>query len=204
MKNHRKKKVCSILIFRPFHIPIKLCLFVLYLTLRDLSFPIWHFQRKVAAIACRKQILAGNVVMMPHFVIGFGKRSTALCTCCRVLIVCLLYSCQQCHVPVVSEYTRYYFTLSHHMLLKLVHYPRSTVDEGLGLIFKVLANSMTRKATHSMLVNDIGCFYNVYQRLRLPRALRGSEKIQNHKLDKTVEETGPLCCGMLQYIFSGF
>ena len=123
MKNHRKKKVFSILIFRPFHVPIKLCLFVLYLTLRDLSFPIWHFQCEVAAIAGRKQILPSNMVIMPHFVIGFGKRSTALYTCCRVLIVCLLYGCQWRHVPVVVEYTRYYFTFPYDMLIKLVHYP---------------------------------------------------------------------------------
>jgi len=63
MKNHWKKKVFSI------HVPIKLCLFVLHLTLRDLSFPIWHFQGEVTAITGRKQILAGNMIMVPHFVI---------------------------------------------------------------------------------------------------------------------------------------
>jgi len=86
-ENHWKKKVFSILVFRPFHIPIKLCLFVLHLTLRDLPFSIWHFQGEVTAIAGRKQILTSNMVMMPHIMIGFGKFSTALSTYCRVLIV---------------------------------------------------------------------------------------------------------------------
>jgi len=73
-----EEKSFSILVFRPFHIPIKDCLFVLHLTLRDLPFSIWHFQGEVTAIAGRKQILAGNMVMMPHLVIGFGKISSYL------------------------------------------------------------------------------------------------------------------------------
>jgi len=66
MENHRKKKVFSIFVFRPFHVPINLCLFVLHLTLRDIPFSIWHFQRKVTAIASRKQILTSNMIMVPH------------------------------------------------------------------------------------------------------------------------------------------
>jgi len=48
------------------------------------------------------------------------------------------------------------------MVIKLVHNPRSAVHEGFALIFWVLAYSVTRKATHSMLVHDIGRFYSVY------------------------------------------
>ena len=48
------------------------------------------------------------------------------------------------------------------MFIKFIHYPRSTVHEGVGLIFKIQANSVTRKPTHSMLVNQTGRFYGVY------------------------------------------
>ena len=48
------------------------------------------------------------------------------------------------------------------MFIKFIHHPRATVHEGVGLIFGVLANSVTRKPTHSMLVNQIGRLYNVY------------------------------------------
>ena len=165
ISNYKKTTV-----FRPFHVPINICLFVLHLTLRDLPFSIWHFRGEVTAIAGRKQILASNVVMVPHFVIGFAKRLTTLSTCCHVVILCLLSSCQRCHVPVVSEYTRYYLTFPHKTCpLPDVHYPMSAVHEGLGLIFGVLANSVARKATHSMFVNDIGRFYGVYVVILLER-----------------------------------
>jgi len=59
----------NIFVFRPFHVLINLCLFVLHLTLRDLTFSIWHFQGEVTAITGRKQILASNMVMMSHFMI---------------------------------------------------------------------------------------------------------------------------------------
>ena len=100
--------------------------------------------------------------------------------------------------PVVSEYTRNYLTLSHDMVIKRIHNPRSTVHEGFAVIFRVLAYSVTRKTTHTMIVNNIGCF------LQRPHLLRGSETIQNRKLDKTADETVPLCYGILKYILWGF
>ena len=70
VENNGKEKVFSIIVFRPLHVPVKLCLFVLYLTLcDDLSFPVRHFQGEVTFITCRKQILPGNVIVMPHLVI---------------------------------------------------------------------------------------------------------------------------------------
>ena len=151
-KKQWKKKVFRVLVFRPFHIPIKLWLFVLYLILRDLSFPVWHFQGKVTAIAGRKQILAGNVIVVSHFVVGFGKRPTTLPTSCRLVIVRLLCCRQRRHVPVVSEYTRYHLTFSHDMFIKFIHHPRSTIHEGVGVIFRIQANSGTRKQ-YTVLVN---------------------------------------------------
>jgi len=153
------EKGLSIFVFCLFHILINLCIFVLHLTLRDLPFSIWHFQRKVTAITGRIQILTSDMVMMSHFVISFAKRPTALCTFCRVLVVSLLTCCQRCHVPVVSEYTRNYLTFAHDMVIKFIHNVRSAVHEGFALIFRVLAISVTRKTAHVVFINDIGCFY---------------------------------------------
>ena len=103
-------------------------------------------------------------------------------------------------VLIISKYARYYSTFPHYAFIECIHYPRSTVHEGLGVIFRVLANAMTCKAIYTMLINQIGRFYGFY----LPHAREGSERTQSHKPGKRGDETGPLCCGILKYILSGF
>jgi len=141
---------------------LKLWLFVLYVTLRDFSFSVWHFQCEVAVITCGKQILSANMVVMSDLVIVFCEPLTALSTCCRVVVVCLLYSCQRRHVLTIRKYTGYYFTFLHYMFVKCIHHARSVVLNGLRLIFCILANSMTRKPTHTVFIGKIGRFFSVY------------------------------------------
>jgi len=47
------------------------------------------------------------------------------------------------------------------MFIEFVHYPRSTVYEGVGLVLRVFANTMTSKATHVVLVDEDGGFYGI-------------------------------------------
>ena len=49
----------------------------------------------------------------------------------------------------------------HDMIVKSVHYPRSTVYEGVGLALRVFANTMTCKATHVVLVDEVGGFHDI-------------------------------------------
>ena len=42
----------------------------------------------------------------------------------------LLYGCQRCHVPVVSEYTIYYFIFVYDVVIKLVHNPGPLYTRG--------------------------------------------------------------------------
>jgi len=48
------------------------------------------------------------------------------------------------------------------MLVKFIHYLWSTVYDGADLVFGIFANSLTSKATHVVLVYQIGCFFSVY------------------------------------------
>jgi len=98
------------------------------------------------------------MVVMSDLVIVFCEPLTALSTCCRVVVVCLLYSCQRRHVLTIRKYTGYYFTFLHYMFVKCIHQARSAVHNGLGLIFCILANSMTRKPTYTVFIDKIGRF----------------------------------------------
>ena len=49
----------------------------------------------------------------------------------------------------------------HDMIIKNVHYSRSTVYEGVGLVLGVFANTMTCKATHVVLVDEVGGFHGI-------------------------------------------
>jgi len=60
------------------------------------------------------------MIVVSDIVIGFCKPFTALYTCCRVVIVCLLYSCQWCHVLIISKYARYYLTFPHYVFIKSI------------------------------------------------------------------------------------
>ena len=64
------------------------------------------------------------------------------------------------------------------MVIKLVHDPRSTVHEGVGLIFGIQANSVACKTAHSMLINQIGRFYGVYVFVVLEGGVRKDSKSQ--------------------------
>jgi len=46
-------------------------------------------------------------------------------------------------------------------IVKSVHYPRSTVYEGVGLVLRVFANTMTCKATHVVLVDEVGGIHGI-------------------------------------------
>ena len=95
---------------------------------------------------------------MPDFVVGFRELFTALPACCCAVVVCLLCVCQRRLILVVGKYSVYYFTFMHYMLVKYIHYPRSTVHDAVGLVFWVFANPATCKATDVVFVNQICCF----------------------------------------------
>ena len=47
------------------------------------------------------------------------------------------------------------------MFIEFVHYPRSTVYDGVGLILGVFANSVASKATHVVFVDEVGGFRGI-------------------------------------------
>ena len=102
------------------------------------------------------------MVVVPDIVIWFREPLTALPTRPRAVVVCLLRICQWVHVLVVSEDGRYYLTFFHDMFVKFIHYLWSNVYDGVDLLLGIFTNSVTSKATHVVLVYQIGCFFSVY------------------------------------------
>jgi len=47
------------------------------------------------------------------------------------------------------------------MFVEFVRYPRSTVYEGVGMVLRVFTNSVTSKATHVVLVDEVGGFHGI-------------------------------------------
>ena len=101
------------------------------------------------------------MVVVSDFVVGFRKIFTALSTRRRAVVVCLLCVCQWVHVLVVGKYVGYCPAFLHDMFVKSVHYPWSTVYEGVGLVLRVFTNTMTCKATHVVLVDEVGGFRGI-------------------------------------------
>ena len=101
------------------------------------------------------------MVVVSDFVVGFRKVSTALSKRRRAVIVCLLCVSQWVYVLVVSKYVGNNFAFMHDMFVKSVHYPRSTAYEGVGLVLRVFANSVTCKATHVVFVDEVGGFHGI-------------------------------------------
>ena len=101
------------------------------------------------------------MVVVSDFVVGFRKVSTARSTRRRVVVVCLLCVCQWVHVLVVDKFVGYCPAFLHDMFIEFVHYPRSAVYEGVGLVLRVFANTMTSKATRVVLVDEVGGFHGI-------------------------------------------
>ena len=93
--------------------------------------------------------------------VGFRKVLTARSTRRRAVVVCLLCVCQWVHVLVVGKYVGNNFAFLHGMFVEFVHYPRSTVYEGVRLVLGVFTNSVTCKATHVVFVDEVSGFHGI-------------------------------------------
>ena len=109
-------------------------------TLNGLTFTVWHFQRQIAVVACSKNVLTANMVVVSDLVIGCCKLVTALLTNCLSVIVCLLCMRQWRHVLIIGQYCSYYFTFIHYMFIKFIHYIGTTVHDGVALVLRILTD----------------------------------------------------------------
>ena len=125
------------------------------------------------------------MVVVSDFVVGFRKVSTALSKRRRAVIVCLLCVSQWVYVLVVSKYVGNNFAFMHDMFVKSVHYPRSTAYEGVGLVLRVFANSVTCKATHVVFVDEVGGFHGIDVFVGVERGQKGLSHLPNRKGDET-------------------
>jgi len=92
------------------------------------------------------------MIVVPDLVIGSCGGNTALPTNSSSVVVSLFAVCQRCHVLVVAKNLIYCFTFIHYVLIKLFDYVRYTVHDRAGLILRVLAQSVTCKATDPVLI----------------------------------------------------
>ena len=194
MENDLKEKVFRILVFCPLHVSVKLW----YL------FGPWScatfFRSGILSVreTGGKQILSGNVVLVPVIVVWFRGPLTAILARRRAVVVCLLCICQWVHVLVLNEDGRYYVTFFHNMFVKFIHYLWSTVYDGVDLVFGIFANSLTSKGTHVVLIYQIGCFSASTSSLSW---LRWWDRTRSCTLSRKEDKTEPLCCEIPKHVF---
>ena len=117
---------------------------------------LFRLELEIAVVACCKQVLPADVVVMTHFGICHSERFLAALTVGGSAEIFLLFFGEWQHVHLLVQDVAYDLAFIHYVVIELAHGVRATVHERRGLVLRVLRHSIYTEPGHLVTVDYFG------------------------------------------------